>query len=494
MRTRAPARLMSIAGSLLASIIIAGCEGSTDPESSLRFEALTSTSLTGSVGQVVEPAPAVRVIDNSGQPASGVEVFFVPRNGSSVSIDQVTTGSDGVAAVEKWRLGNTAKEYRLRVEARGLADFEFAAIAAAGPPTAMVAQRGDRQTANTGSPLAQPLGVEVTDRYGNRVPNVPVTFTVLSGGGAISQGSAQTGASGVATSGVWTLGATPGEQRARAEAGGLQTNFFAAGCDETCQSFQLVFVRDGQIYRTSPGAGATRISSGFNDHSPAVSPDGRRIAFVRSSDDFTDVYLMDINGSNVKRRLENADAPAWSPDGRRLAVIGSICLCDLYVLGADDSTQSIGIATRAAQPAWSPDGQKIAFTSPAGDDGNNTLQVVNVDGTGLSTIGPRDGLLSHPSWSPDGTRIAFDRCIGNACDVHVMLADGSSIKQLTSTGNTSDPSWSPDGALIVLMQYEHGFSSVAYVDAANGGDPVQVQSSGGNAVWIPSSASMLRRP
>ena len=83
---------------------------------------------------------------------------------------------------------------------------------APGPPTArvMTIVAGDGQTAAAGSTVAIAPSVEVADTFGNLVAGLQVDFQVLAGGGGVTGASAITNASGVATVGSWTLGATGG--------------------------------------------------------------------------------------------------------------------------------------------------------------------------------------------------------------------------------------------------------------------------------------------
>ncbi|MCY4646925.1 MAG: amidohydrolase family protein [Gammaproteobacteria bacterium] len=136
--------------------------------------------------------------------------------------------------------------------------------------------------------------------------------------------------------------------------------------------------------------------------SPAVSPDGTRVAFSALGD----LWLHTIGG-DAERLTDDpwveAD-PAWSPDGGRLAFAsdrdGSI---DLYVrdLGTG-STRRVTEGVAATAPTWSPDGSRIAFVGSA--DGT-AVQVVDLATGVVETL--RAGLngAGRPSWSPDGTSV-----------------------------------------------------------------------------------------
>src|SRR5687768_5446326 len=100
----------------------------------------------------------------------------------------------------------------------------------AGPrgATTLTVQSGDEQHALAGSAVALPLKVLVTDDEGDPVSDVLVSFAVKTGGGTITGGAARTDDAGVATAGVWTLGAFLGEHTVEASVSGLESLTFTA--------------------------------------------------------------------------------------------------------------------------------------------------------------------------------------------------------------------------------------------------------------------------
>jgi TolB protein len=181
-----------------------------------------------------------------------------------------------------------------------------------------------------------------------------------------------------------------------------------------------------------------------------------------------EVYVMNADGSaqrNLTRNAAGDNSPAWSPDGRKIAFVRNN---DIYVMNADGSGRRwlTHIPGMDLVPTWSPDGRKIAFVSrrkrcPSEPDdrlayvcGNAEIYVMNADGTGQRNLtrSPAYAYYSSAAWSPDGRKMAFvsDRD-GNA-EIYVMNADGSAQRRLTlNPASDGDPVWSPDGQKIAFV-------------------------------------------
>jgi TolB protein len=158
----------------------------------------------------------------------------------------------------------------------------------------------------------------------------------------------------------------------------------------------------------------------------SVSPPGR-IAFTTQPSPFSGaLYIVNSDGSGF-REITSGPAfywrPRWSPDRRRVvfARMGMDQVGGVYVIDVDGKTGPVRLAD-GRDPAWSPDGKRIVFTSNGGAlVGGFGIHVMNADGTGVRQLtSPNNpaqcsaGTSANdlkPDWSPDGQKILFERQI-----------------------------------------------------------------------------------
>jgi hypothetical protein len=208
--------------SLLAS---AACGGSdVRPVVPTQVEEVGGADQSGVIGTALPDSLKVRVTDDDGNGAPRVSVTWsVVNGGGQVSPPTATTNSDGVAAAQ-FTLGSLEGDQQAQATVTGLAGSPvlFNAHGHSQPlvPTNLEAVGGIEQNGAPGAPLPDSLSVKVTDASGHAVPDVVVTWSVLTGGGTISPASSTTNGSGVASA-QFILGLPIGEQLAQAEVSGL---------------------------------------------------------------------------------------------------------------------------------------------------------------------------------------------------------------------------------------------------------------------------------
>ena len=210
----------------------------------------------------------------------------------------------------------------------------------------------------------------------------------------------------------------------------------------------------GASVTNAPDAPLRLTSNVADDSEPAVSPDGRTVAFVSNRDGVPAIYLLALDRRDEPpgrvRTSGPSRAPSWSPDGSRLAFV---CQrdgqADICLVGRDGSNERVVVAQPQDEldPVWSPDGRHLAYSIIGGGTWEVRVIDLDIDGARPRRVGPADWSAHMPAWSPDGRRMAVSRWrSAETSDIWTIPLDGSPPTPVAeSDASKFDSAWSPEG-------------------------------------------------
>ncbi|HED03973.1 MAG TPA: hypothetical protein ENI60_04310, partial [Candidatus Fraserbacteria bacterium] len=192
------------------------------------------------------------------------------------------------------------------------------------------------------------------------------------------------------------------------------------------------------------------------DSAPSWSPDGLRIAFIRTRDKVSQIYLIPTDGGEARQlsRLEPGviGGPCWSPDGSQLAF--SYHPKAIADPEHPEKPPAVRQITRLRYQE-----QGYGFLDPERDH----IYTLSVGDGRLTQLTEEDFDDQMPAWSPDGLRIAFISNRHPEADYHSLEEDiwlvpagGGSPQALpTPKGPKALPRWSPDGQQLAYLGHAH---------------------------------------
>lgn len=226
---------------------------------------------------------------------------------------------------------------------------------------------------------------------------------------------------------------------------------------------------------------------------PAISPDGRQVAFTRDGGEHG-LYVIDIGGTNERLIFGERElfrAPKWSPDGQWIVFSRGDEFIDCYVLSdgrcmtekwikdnkkwlspakltrrterqfmlarvdtEGGNYRDLVAVTSATAPDWN--GGSIVYQSKAG------IQITQDTPSAETELVYFDILKQFhhdPDWQPNGGRILFQQREANHWEIFGINPDGSGLAALTrpeftlvnALPSNASPAWSPDGQQIAFL-------------------------------------------
>lgn len=201
---------------------------------------------------------------------------------------------------------------------------------------------------------------------------------------------------------------------------------------------------------------------------PAIAPDGKMFAFVKSVEGQRDIFLQRVDGRSAINLTKDASVddsePAFSPDGNQIAFRSERDGGGIFLMGATGESVR-RLTEKGYNPAWSPDGMQIIYageqtTTPRTVYGEENLYVVDV-GTGATRLFYK-GAAMQPSWSPRGHRVAFwAATAGGRRDIYTVDGAGQNVVAVTADAPIDwNPVWSPDGESLYFSSERDGTMNV----------------------------------
>lgn len=182
---------------------------------------------------------------------------------------------------------------------------------------------------------------------------------------------------------------------------------------------------------------------------PTFAPDNSSIYFASTTSGQSQIYQADMNGGNLRRVSYSRSIdvhPTINPQtGSQIAFVsGASGTPQVYLMDTDGANRRALIrgGGDAVQPSWDPSGERLAFTWTRGYEiGNYNIFLVDVASRQYTQLTHSAGRNEHPYFSPSGTHIAFSSDRLGSVQVWTMRADGTQLRQLTSSGTNESPVW-----------------------------------------------------
>jgi len=463
--------------SMVALALGLACDGEGITNPALRVPTLSIVSgggenQTGVAGSTLPLPLIVQVSGTSGSTNGQILNFVVTSGGGSVFANVVMTGTPKSGPYSKmsgiaqntWTLGDSAGpqtvEARLIDPLTGatLPQAVFHATAAPAGNAILTILSGDKQTGVAGAALHDSARVRVTDKLGNPLAAVRVTFTVATGGGSSASG-AVTAQDGTAST-PWLLGRTAGAN--------TLTAYLC--CDPASPSASLV-----TLTATGIAGAASQIVS--------VSGDGQRAPLGASLPIAPAVQIRDVNGNGVAGVA--VTFTVTSGGGTMGGITSVTTLSDLVgkasvgwtlgtapgpntlratALGLTGSPVIFGVSSFTPLYVENQDANSITVYDPEGNGNLTPIRTIVGPNTGLSVPGGivRDSL----------GQLYITNYTGNSITIYPAGADGntSPIRTITgpNTGFSRPLALTRDGSGQIYIYDYATHSIIVFAANANG--------------------------
>jgi len=233
------------------------------------------------------------------------------------------------------------------------------------------------------------------------------------------------------------------------------------------------------------------------DTTPAVSPDGKNVAFVRKSEGGRcDIYLCDLKGNGVRPLTFDGNTIhgiTWAAGGQDVMYSANrsngFRLWRVPAYGGSPRDLIVS-GNHASYPSVAPAGSRLVFTESPAMSEIWIAQVGPLDPEHARPLIRSTGREINPSFSPDGKRVADISDQSGDQQIWITDADGTRTQITRLEGRRmNQPIWSPDGRMLLCNMRGQGGQEVFTVPAA-GGKATRVLTDANDASWSHDSKSI----
>ena len=201
------------------------------------------------------------------------------------------------------------------------------------------------------------------------------------------------------------------------------------------------------------------------------SPDGKTLAFYSKFDGDNEIFLIDIDGTNIRQLTYNKvpDAmPAFTPDGKGVVYSSrGKNSWDIYFIGRDGGEPELLISREDYHDLWPnmAENSRIVFTalpkSPV-TEGDSDIQVWDPTTGEITPLIESDFADNQGRLSPNGNRLAFSSNRTGRLEVFLADSDGSNPRQISNSPANQErfgsafPVFSPDESFLVFWGDDEG--------------------------------------
>ena len=235
--------------------------------------------------------------------------------------------------------------------------------------------------------------------------------------------------------------------------------------------FDVAAGREGEVFYASDatgvaniwsigetGAGPRQLTAQLaRSYSPAVSPDGKTIAFHSNRGGSWNIWKMDRDGRNpvqLTRDARDSNWPQFTPDGKFIVYhhTGEKVLSTIWKVPVEGGAPMPLIGRESMYPAMAPDGKMACWINDQPGKPLWKIVVFRPDGGVLRTFGFEGNVMPSPRlrWTPESDAITYIDRRSGVSNVWIQPLDGRPARQLTSFtwGQIYSFDWTPDGRLV----------------------------------------------